>query len=48
MNTTHNARFYSLAFALVMTMAMLLGVDTLATVDPIVPQMAQASSAPRG
>ena len=47
LNTHTNARFYGLAFAIVMTMAMLLSIDTLATVEAQAPQIAQASSAPQ-
>jgi hypothetical protein len=47
MNAHLNTRLSGLALAVVMTMAMLLSVDTLATSDGHAPQMAQASSAPQ-
>jgi len=47
MNATLNTRLSGLALAVVMTMAMLLSVDTLATSDTQAPQLAQASSAPQ-
>lgn len=57
MNTTHAANAYalplspratsaaSLAFAAMLTLAMLLGVDTLATTDAAAPQLAQTATA---
>lgn len=46
MNTTHiTARLTSFAFAAVLTLAMLAGVDTLASADKSAPQMAQTASA---
>ena len=47
MNASLNNRLSGLALAVVMTMAMLLSVDTLATSDAQAPQMAQTSSAPQ-
>jgi negative regulator of sigma E activity len=44
MNTTHfTARLTSFAFAAVLTLAMLAGVDTLAGGDKSAPQMAQTA-----
>jgi hypothetical protein len=44
MNANRNHSLAALSAAAFLTLAMLLGVNTLATVDTVAPQMAQAAS----
>jgi hypothetical protein len=44
MNTTRTHSLAALGAAAFLTLAMLLGVNTLATVDSVAPQMAQADT----
>lgn len=45
MKTTLTTRLASLAFAMLVTLATMVGIDTLAEVEAAAPQMAQAATA---